>query len=186
MLGFGSQTYILVTAELAGVVLLISTMLLIGMRRIYIDSQTKQPTEFEIPLVGKVKTQAPALVLIAAGVLLIAYAVRESKSPTIQPGTLEGDLELGNAQATVLVLTIPAPYQNSREVSGKFSLAVPLIPGADYQVKYEIDRRIFPVDSEVKNGVIEAQPFTYQPPASLNVQAEKDVSDEELQKLHIN
>jgi hypothetical protein len=130
MPGFGIQSYIVPAAELAGFVLLLSTMILLGMRRIYIDSQTKEPTEFEIPLIGKVKTQAPVLFLIAAGVGLIAYSVRESKVPTIQSGTLTGDVDLRGAKATVLVLAIPTQYQDSREVSGPFSIPVPLIPAA--------------------------------------------------------
>jgi hypothetical protein len=186
MLGFGSQSYIFATAELAGVVLLVSTMLLIGMRRIYIDSQTKEPTEFEIPLIGKVKTQAPALVLIAAGVFLIVYAIHESKAPSIQWGTLKGEVDLGGASATVLVLAIPDKYQYSQEVSGPFSISVPLIPGANYQVKYEVDRHIWQVDSSVLNGVITTDKFTYQPPVPLDVQPVKDISDEELKKLRIN
>jgi hypothetical protein len=39
------------------------------------------------------------------------------------------------AKATVLVLAVPSQYENARQSSGKFSLAVQLLPNSDYQVK---------------------------------------------------
>jgi len=181
------HSIILLVAEAAGVILLVGTMLLIGLRRVYIDSETKQPTEFEIPLVGKVKTQAPALVLVLAGVLLIGYAVHEDQGPIIQQGSLAGTIDLQGASATVLVLAVPAPYQNPRESSGPFSINVPLLPGnVDYQVKYEVDQHIFPVSSVFANGEIKADPFVYSQPAPAAAQPIKDISDDDLKKLHIN
>ncbi len=182
-----ANSVILITAEVAGFVLLVSTMLLIGLRRIYIDSETKEPIEFEIPVIGKLKTQTPALFLIAAGVLLICYAVYENpKGPNLQHGTVDGSIDLQGESATVLVLALPAPYQKSLETSGQYSSPVPLLPGVtDYQVKYEVNRHVFPVNAKFANGRITVDPFTYTPAAPINVQPIKAISDAELQSLKI-
>jgi len=183
---------ILLIAAISGAAVLISTMLLVGMRRIYIDSQTNSPTEFEFPLLGKLKTQSPALFLVAAGLMLTSYAVyqdaalRKDSLTAVIPGTLEGNIDLQGTTADVLVITLPGQYQSQRQSSGTFKIPVPLIPGADYQVVYEVNRHIFPVHSEYSNGNIKADAFAYTAPQKLDIQPVKDVSDEELKKLGVS
>jgi hypothetical protein len=185
----GGHSIIFLIAAIAGAIVMISTMCLIGLRRIYVDRETNTPTEFEFPLLGKMKTQSPALFLVAAGFMLTGYAVyqeaglRKDSLTAVTPGTLEGEIDLNGASATVLVLSLPGQYQNPRETSGPFKIQVPLIPGADYQVKYEVDQHIFPVQADFSNGTIKTVPFKYTPPQRLDVQAIKDVSDEELKHL---
>jgi hypothetical protein len=183
-----TNSIILLIAELAGVVLLVGTMLLLGLRRIYIDSETKEPIEFEIPFIGKMKMQAPALFLVAAGVMLIGYAVHEDpQAAIVQQGTLAGSVDLQGANATILLLALPTPYVVSRETTGPYSIPVPLLPGVtDYQVQYEVDGHVFPKAATFANGRVTVEPFTYMPPAPVNVQPVKDISDAELQKLKIN
>ena len=69
------NSIILLLAAVAGAIVMISTMVLIGMRRIYVDKETKEVTEIDFPLLGKMKTQSPALFLIAVGFMLTGYAV---------------------------------------------------------------------------------------------------------------
>ena len=69
------NSIILLLAAVAGAIVMISTMVLIGMRRIYVDKETKEVTEIDFPLLGKMKTQSPALFLIAVGLMLTGYAV---------------------------------------------------------------------------------------------------------------
>jgi hypothetical protein len=191
------HSIILVLTAVSGAVVLLATMILIGMRRIYIDKETNQPTEFEFPLLGKMKTQTPALFLIAVGGMLSAYSSyqaadlwKQSITATV-PGTLDGEIQLDGAKATVLVLAVPSQYENARQSSGKFSLALQLLPNADYQVKYEVDQQVFPVQTDFSNNHIEAHPFHYMHSTGpdelpLNVQTQKEgLSDAELKKLGI-
>lgn len=191
------HSIILVLTAVSGAVVLLATMLLIGMRRIYIDKETNQPTEFEFPLLGKMKTQTPALFLIAMGGMLSAYSSyqaaelwKQSITATV-PGTLDGEIQLDGAKATVLVLAVPSQYENARQSSGKFSLPVQLLPNSDYQVKYEVDQHVFPVQTDFSNNRIQAHPFHYvhstgpdELPPDLQTQKE-GLSDAELKKLGI-
>lgn len=43
------------------------------MQKTYIDSQTNEPTEIELPLIGRLRSNFPALVFVVVGALL-AYA----------------------------------------------------------------------------------------------------------------
>jgi hypothetical protein len=191
------HSIILLLTAISGAVVLLGTMLLIGMRRIYIDKETNQPTEFEFPLLGKMKTQTPALFLIAVGCMLSAYSgyqaaalSKQSVSATV-PGTLDGEIQLDGAKATVLVLAVPSQYQHARQSSGKFSLALQLLPNSDYQVKYEVDQYVFPVQADFSNNHIRAHPFHYMHSTGsdelpLDVQTQKEgLSDAELKKLDI-
>jgi hypothetical protein len=193
----GNST-ILLLAAIAGAIVMISTMVLIGTRRIYVDKETKEVTEIDFPLLGKMKTQSPALFLVAVGFMLTAYAVYQdatlwSKSMTeTTPGTLEGEIELNGAHATVLVLAVPSQYENVRQTSGKFTIPVPLLPSTNYQVSYQVDQHIFAVPVDFSNNVLQAQPFNYTPPQSpdeppQNLQIQRQgVSDEELKNLGIS
>lgn len=191
------HSLILVLTAVSGAVVLLATMLLIAMRRIYIDKETNQPTEFDFPLLGKMKTQTPALFLIAVGGILSAYSSyqaaelwKQSITATV-PGTIDGEVELDGAKATVLVLAVPTQYENARQSSGTFSLPVQLLPNSEYQVKYEVDQQVFPVQTESSNNHIRAHPFHYlhstgpdELPPDLQKQKE-GLSDDELKKLGI-
>jgi hypothetical protein len=196
------HSVVLLLAAISGAIVMLSTMLLIGLRRIYVNEQTKQVTEIEFPLLGKMKTQSPALFLVAVGFMLLGYAVyqdatlrnqdatlRSQAMIKITPGTLDGEIDMDGANATVLVLAVPSQYQNARQSSGKFSIPVPLLPDTDYQVRYEVDQQVFPVQTDFANNHIQAHPFHYvhsqahdELPTNLQV-VRKDVSDEELKKL---
>jgi len=191
------HSIILVLTAVSGAVILFATMLLIAMRRIYVDKETNQATEFDFPLLGKIKTQTPALFLVAVGGMLSAYSSyqaaelwKQSIISTI-PGTLDGEIQLDGAKATVLVLAVPSQYENARQSSGKFSLPVQLLPNSDYQVKYEVDQQVFPVQTEISANHIQAHPFHYvhssgpdELPPDLQTQKE-GLSDAELKKLRI-
>lgn len=192
------NSIILLLAAVAGAIVMISTMVLIGMRRIYVDKETKEVTEIDFPLLGKMKTQSPALFLIAVGFMLTGYAVYQdatlwSKSMTeTTPGTLEGEIELDGSNATVLVLAVPSQYENARQSSGKFSIPVPLLPSTNYQVRYEVDQQVFPVQVDFSNNRIQAQPFHYtrpqapdELPQNLQIQR-KGISDEDLKNLDLS
>jgi hypothetical protein len=192
------HSMILILAAVSGAIVMISTMLLIGLRRIYVDKETKEVTEIDFPLLGKMKTQSPALFLVAVGFMLTGYAVYQDATlwaksmNATTPGTLDGEIELDGANATVLVLAVPSEYQNARQSSGKFSIPVPVLPNTNYQVKYEVDQQVFPVQTDFTSNHIQAHPFHYmhsqgpdELPQDLQVQR-KGISDEELKKLGLS
>ena len=191
------HSVILVLTAVSGALVLLATMLLIATRRIYIDKATNQPTEVEFPILGKMKTQSPALFLVAVGGVLCAYSSFQAaelwkrSTTAIVPGSIEGDLQLDGANATVFVLALPSQYRNTRQVSGKFNFAVPLLPDTDYQVSYEVDQQVFPQEIDQLNNHIQVHPFHYvhstrpdELPAGIQTQKE-GLSDAELKKLHI-
>ena len=47
-------------------------------QKIYIDTDTKQLTQIDIPMVGKMKTNYPALIFLFLGIFLAVYAFSRS------------------------------------------------------------------------------------------------------------
>ena len=91
----------------------------------------------------------------------------------------------------MLVLAVPSQYENARQSSGKFSIPVPLLPSTNYQVRYEVDQQVFPVQVDFSNNRIQAQPFHYtrpQVPEDLpqNLQIPEGISDEDLKNLDLS
>ena len=80
-----SQGTLLLVSQIAGIFLLVATMLLVGFRRIYIDAETKEPITFEIPIFGKVKSQTPAVVLIIVGAFMVVYPNHSRPSGRSRP-----------------------------------------------------------------------------------------------------
>ncbi|MGA2269014.1 MAG: hypothetical protein ABSH44_11150 [Bryobacteraceae bacterium] len=183
MPALGTQSFLLFVSQIAGILLLVSTMLLVGLRRIYIDKETNQPIEFEFPLLGKVKTQVPALFLIAAGVLLVIFPLQKGGA---DQATIEGSITAPEKSATVIVLAVPQQYQTTVDASGPFSMNVPLIGNAQYRVKFEIDRQIVAEQQgELVKNRIQLKPVVYVPPPRMDGKSVKGVSDETLKTLGI-
>lgn len=174
------STLLLYTTQVAGIVLLVMTMILVAKRRIYFDAESKAVTEVELPFFGKVKTQAPALVLVLVGAVMVLVPLQKMGADT---ATVEGTIDSGGRAVTVLVVPVPH-YQQS--VTGDFTLPVPLLSErVAYRVKYIVDNRVVQDSAaEVKGDKIVLRPFNWQPPPGLEViPAKKEVSDAELQKL---
>jgi len=74
---------------LAGLSLVLGFVALLG-QKIYIDSQTNQPTEVELPLVGKLKTNYPALAFVLVGAFLAAYTWSKPRDLGEEQWTITG------------------------------------------------------------------------------------------------
>jgi hypothetical protein len=184
MPAFGAQSFLLLISQIAGSILLVFTMALVGFRRIYIDRETTRPIEFEFPLIGKVRSQAPALFLIAAGVLLVMYPLTKGGA---DQATIEGEIKAQGKPVTVLVFAVPQEYQMTVDGSGPFSMHVPLIPGTEYRVKFEIAQQIVSDQpGKLANNHIKLKPLEYTPSdASLIKPIKEGISDESLKALGI-
>jgi len=181
-----TDTLLLVISQIAGIFVLACTMLLIGLRRIYFDAETKQPIEIELPLLGKIKTQAPAFAVIVVGAFLVFYPMARPHPDTVPLKGSIGDTKGNSVQ--VLVVTVP----NSEETldsPGTFTMPVQLVKNASYRVKFLVDKQVV-ADVEPTSGKagFEVKEFDWNPlpPETAPIQTRKDVSDEELQKLGIH
>jgi hypothetical protein len=181
MQGLGADALLLLISQIAGIILLLGTMLLVGFRRIYFDKETKQPIEIEIPLFGKVKTQAPAFALIVVAACLVMYPLSRSRPDLV---TVQGDIDTGGKAVTVLVVAVPQ-YQATLDRAGAFHIPVPVLKDSTYRVKFIVDGRVVADQEATMNkGVFEVKPIGVAPEQtqSDSVATKKEVSDEELRK----
>ena len=176
---------LLLLSTIAGILLLVGTMLLLWFRRIYIDAQTGQPTEIEIPLIGKFRTHAPTFALIIVGAILVIYPIYYA--PKQDFITVEGAVNAGRKSVTVLVVSLPNNQATLDDV-GPFHMSVPLIKDANYRVKFSVDKQIV-ADREARpdqKGVYKVKDWDYMPELGPTVKPGKEITDEEVRRLGIN
>ena len=70
-----SSAYILFGIALLSIILGFVALL---SQKVYLDATTKQPTEVQIPFLGKIKSNYPALVFAFLGAALAFYAFQKS------------------------------------------------------------------------------------------------------------
>jgi hypothetical protein len=183
-----SQSTLLFTTQMAGFFLLVSTMVLIAMRRIYFDAETKQPIEFELPFFGKIRSQAPAFAVVLVGAAMVLFPLSRM---TPDQATISGRVETDGKSVTMMVVAIPY-YQQSVDASGPIELPIPLLQGiAGYRVKFLVGKQV--IDDQqavVHGGKVQLNPVKWSEPqdASPLVQlpTRKEVSDEELKSFQIS
>lgn len=112
----GDVLYVL--CSLFGGCIIVGAIWLLYQRKIYIDSQTGQPTQVEFPFLGKIKTQSPVLLLFALGVFLLVYPVQ--KWPQ-QYKTFEGKVN-SNLQPVNILAVCKTGLTGG---DGSFEIAVP-------------------------------------------------------------
>jgi len=178
---------LLVTTQIAGIVLLIGTMILLFFRRIYLDAETKQSIKVTLPIFGEISTQAPVIILVLIGALMVVYPAIQKRQDMV---SVEGEINTGGKSVTVLVVAVP-DYVFSQDASGKFNMRIPLLAtNANYRVKYIVDKRIIADDlATLKDGQIKLKAVEWAPPVEdsgmSRIPIKKEVSDEELRKLSI-
>ena len=178
---------LLVITQLAGILLLVATMILLFFRRIYLDSETKQPIKFTLPVFGEISTQAPVLVLVLAGAFMVVYPLSKMSADMVP---LQGHIDTGGKSVSVLIVAVP-DYEHSQDAPGDFSVKIPLLAtDATYRVKFLVDKQV--IDDQLatlKDGRIELKPVQWSPPVEethlTEIPVKKDVSDDELRKLSI-
>lgn len=179
-----SQGTLLLVSQIAGIFLLVATMLLVGFRRIYIDAETKEPITFEIPIFGKVKSQTPAVVLIIVGAFMVVYPIIRAQA---DEAVLRGTVDTGGHTVTVTVVAIPS-YQATLQSSEPFTLNVPLIQDASYHVQYIVDKQVVGEQEAPLKGrnFSELKPFVWVPPTvGRQAPTKKEISDDRLRQLGI-
>lgn len=173
-----------VIAQAAGAVLLGGVLALLWKGRIYLDSKTHQPTEFEFPVLGKFKTQSPVIALVLIAAVLVIY-------PIVQAGPAEGTLTvpIEASGQTVTVRLVPVPtYQLTVDSSGTYPLKFPMLRNTStYLALYEIDHHIIDSRSvEMKHGKLALPPFEWDAPAAEPAEVRTEgVTHAELRTLGI-
>ena len=178
---------LLVITQLAGVLLVAATMVLLFFRRIYLDSETQQPIKFALPLFGEISTQAPVIVLVLVGAFMVVYPLSKMSADTV---SLEGHVDTGGETVSVLVVAVP-DYEHSQDATGDFVVKIPLLAtAATYRVKFLVDKQV--IDDQpatLKNGHFELRPVQWSPPVEEShvseIPLKREISDEELRKLSI-
>jgi hypothetical protein len=179
---------LLIITQVAGIFLLLSTVVLLFFRRIYLDATTKEPIKFTLPVVGEISSQAPVIVLILIAAFMVVYPITRSGPDRV---TLHGHIQTEGRHVSAIVVAVP-DYQFGQDAdSDDFSLKIPLLStDATYRVMFIIDKQV--VDDQaaaMKNGHIELRPVRWIPPPrgpEDRIAVKKDVSDAELKKLSIS
>jgi len=177
-----SQQVLLLLSQASGALLLVSVVWLLNNRRIYLDRDTKQPIEFEFPVLGKLKTQNPvlAMILVAAG--LIVYPISASRTDQV---TVNGFVETDGKPVTVTIVPMPLLQQTFQSTS-PVKMQVPVLPDVNYRALFSVDRRI-ESDTAVDLEQRKLADFRYSSPTAFTppVTPKKEVSDAELLRLGI-
>lgn len=181
------MNFLLIITQVAGILLLIATMILLFFRRIYLDSETKQPVKFSLPIIGEISTQAPVIVLVIIGSFMVVYPLSKVDVNRV---TVQGNIDTGGKSVQVLVVADP-DYVHSQDASGEFKFTIPLLAtDASYRIKFIVDRQI--VDDQaatVRDRNITLRKLQWAAPlddhGSNQIPLKKDLSDEELRKISI-
>jgi hypothetical protein len=143
-------------SSFAGLVMVVGGIWLLYKEKIYIDSESKQVTEIELPI-GKFKTNLPALVLFALGFIPLIYPMAKCSGMLSElrlHGRIDGDAFPVQVYAVVRTDSLNAP--------GDFSLRVPEL--ADYKILYVVPGEPVvdyqPDVREARSGELQLKPFT--------------------------
>jgi hypothetical protein len=121
-----------IAAGIGGLMILLGFFALLG-QRIYLDSQTLSPIEIDLPIIGKMKANYPALVFVFLGSALTVYGVQqqlqqqaiERKNPKKVEWQVEGTLTASQAgidwQKGCLEIS-PGFHPNLDPRTGKFTI----------------------------------------------------------------
>ena len=99
-------------------------------QKVYLDNETRQPVSFEIPFVGKMTANVPALAFVFLGFALAVYGIQKYAHKDVKwmiTGTLKPDKPVANWQGThlrVFPIDIDAKVDAA---TGRFSFEL-LIP----------------------------------------------------------
>jgi hypothetical protein len=111
-------------------------------QKIYIDHESNQPTEVEIPFLGKLKTNIPAIVFVFLGCGLAFYTFDKSFPPKQVDWTIKGSFQnTKNADFDWRKGTLSFhPTNIDGEISdkGRFEFTVKIDDGKTFEDVYEL------------------------------------------------
>src|ERR1700674_2330621 len=98
---------LMLVGQLGGLAILVGVFILLFKRIVILDAETRQPTSFEFPLLGKVKTQTPLLIPILLSAVLILYPVTMSDRLEVPIKSLRGVITGKLEQPRILIVGQP-------------------------------------------------------------------------------
>jgi hypothetical protein len=172
--------------QAAGILLLVGTMGLLFFRRVVLDAETKTVSSFKLPFFGEIKTQAPVLVLIFIGAVMVVYPLSKHVASTV---TVSGTVDPGSSSVAVLVIADP-DYSHSYDAAGNFKFEFPLLDTkATYRVKFVANKQIIDDQQvDVQHGRVALRQVSYAPKLgddTTTIKPRKDIPDEQLKSLGI-
>lgn len=138
--------------QAAGIIMIVGALFLLFKEKIYLDSQTSQPTSVEVPFFGKLRTNAPALVIFALGVVAVAYPLHFDHLNYLK---VTGTVKSNAHPVVVYVVSSQSTVGNESDLE----ISLPQLPSKDYNpyvilvAGNTVDYRHIALSS-AKNGVI--------------------------------
>lgn len=112
-------------SSLGGLTMIVGGIWLIAKEKIYINSETKEVTEVDIPFFGKLRTNAPALVLFFLGFAGLFYPIHKSGVAYLHVrGTVKSEFH----PVGIYVIT----HETLLTSDGSFEVPVPDLSTSDY------------------------------------------------------
>jgi hypothetical protein len=142
-MGYGLALWYL--CAIGGLVMITGSIVLLALRKTFIDSETKQPITFDIPMIGKMSANSPAIVLFGIGIVPLIFSVwdyhrfREKLGEKLADkvhivGTVTTDSQEVRVYAVQAVDSFEQPSSRGM-AEHRFRLDVPLLVG-NYDVYF--------------------------------------------------
>ena len=151
-------------------------------RKSYIDAATGSPIEFEMPLIGKVRTQSPVIAMALIGAGLLIYGLNHSQQDNL---AITGEIK-SDQPVTVYFVGIPQ-FQYTQQNSGQFSTSLPYLPDLQYRAEYVVNGRVVTEKYlKISGKAANLDLFENQITASANdpkIQPKVEVSDDEAKQF---
>jgi len=144
-----------VTYGIALVAILLGFVALL-MQKTYVDRETKQPTEIELPILGKMKTNAPALAFVFLGVALALAAFEKSYPPKKVEWTVQGSFKNVPGKhidwPTGTLAIHPTDFQPAVSTAGRFTITAMIEEGRSFEDAIEL------IDYSHPSGSVQLRP----------------------------
>ena len=107
------------------------------MQKTYIDNKTHRPTEIELPMIGKLKTNFPALVFVLIGAFLVAFVWSKPSDLGEEQWTVTGSLHIPAGQTIKwqdgTFALLPRGWSSSSNPNGTFEMTGPVKRGRKFE-----------------------------------------------------
>lgn len=125
-------------------------------QKTYIDRHTRQPTEIELPLVGKMKTNAPALAFVFLGVAVALVAFEKSYPPKKVEWTVQGSFKKVPGKQidwpTGTLALHPTDFKPEVSTAGTFTITAMIEEGRSFEEAIEL------IDYSHPSGSVQLSP----------------------------
>ena len=122
-----------------GAILLVGALGILGFgKRVYVNAATNEIIELAVPILGRIKTSSPFMVLAFIGFTLIVTCSR--LVPTVQLINVDGSI---TSQTPVDIYFVAVPSsQYHQDFSGPFHTTLPKLENARYRAKFVVNNEV--------------------------------------------